>query len=137
MTQRTIRLNQLLLQEFSEELHTRWRTEAVRITFTGFDISPDLRAAILFYSVLGDINHRREATKLLKRILNPLKAEVFKRVPIKYTPEVRYVYDDSTERGVQLVNILDEVAHQDEERDRRRAEANAAAAAKPAPESAQ
>jgi ribosome-binding factor A len=69
--------------------------------------------------VLGDENDRREATKLLKRVLNPLKAEVFKRVPIKYTPEVRLNYDDSPARGVQLVNLLDAVAQEDEARDRR------------------
>ena len=119
MSQRTVRLNQLLLQEFSAELHSRWRTEAVRITLTGFDISPDLRNAVLYYAVLGGTDERKNAAKLLKRVLNTLKAEVFKRVPIKYTPDIRFIYDNSSERGVKLVSVLDEIAHQDEERERK------------------
>lgn len=117
MSQRTTRLNQLLLREFSEELHTRWRTESVRITLTGFDISPDLRQAVVYYSVIGDTAERDQAQRLLKRVLNPLKAEVFKRVQIKYTPNLRFVFDDAPARGVRLIDVLDEVAREDAERD--------------------
>ncbi|MDR2862739.1 MAG: ribosome-binding factor A [Puniceicoccales bacterium] len=119
MSQRTIRLDQLLLQEFSHELHTRWRSEAVRITLTGVNIADDLRQATIYFSVLGDDAVRAEAVKLLKRIRNPLKAEVFKRVQIKYTPALRFAHDDSSGRGAQLLNALDRVAQEDAVRDAR------------------
>ncbi|MDR2982615.1 MAG: 30S ribosome-binding factor RbfA [Puniceicoccales bacterium] len=119
MTQRTTRINQLLQREFSEVLHSRWRSEAVRITITGVDISPDLRQAIVFYSVIGDDTDKADARRLLKKVSKPLKAEVFKRVQIKYTPDLRFAYDDSSARGVNLISVLDEVAEEDKERDSR------------------
>lgn len=130
MPQRTVRLNQLLLQEFSEELHTRWRTEAVRITFTGFDISHDLRNATLHYSVIGGEADQKAARQLLKRVRNPLKAAVFGRVKIKYTPILRLAYDESAAQGVRLMGILDEIARADAGRD---ADAGRPPAANPAP----
>ncbi|MDR2513291.1 MAG: ribosome-binding factor A [Puniceicoccales bacterium] len=113
MSQRTIRLNQLLLQEFSEQLHARWRTESTCITFTGVEISPDLHNAVVYFSVVGDADERRRAQIFLQRILKTLKAAVFNRVRIKYTPSVRFAYDSSPERGSRLINALDAVARED------------------------
>jgi len=121
MSQRTTRINQLLLREFSEELHSRWRNESVRITLTSFSISDDLRTAHLGYSVIGDAGDRHLASQLLRRILKPLITEVFHRVKIKYTPEIRLFYDDAPERGVHLINIMDTVAREDAARAERHA----------------
>ncbi|MDR0535895.1 MAG: ribosome-binding factor A [Puniceicoccales bacterium] len=122
MSQRTIRINQLLLREFSEELHTRWRQESVRVTFTRFDISDDLRNAVLAYTVVGGKDDVAAARQLLHRVMCPMKAAIFKRVPIKYTPEIRLVYDKSPERGASLLDVLDAVAREDAARDARHAE---------------
>ena len=122
MAQRTTRINQLLQREFSEVLHTRWRSESVRITISGVDISPDLRQASVFYSVIGDAEEKQAARKLLTKVRNPLKAEVFKRVQIKYTPEVRFIYDESLARGVGLIDVLDQVAEEDRQREKRSAD---------------
>ena len=113
MSQRTIRLNQLLLQEFSGELHTRWRGDAVCITLTGVSVSPDLRQATVFYSVVGDGAARQRADALLRRVLVPLKKAVFARVVVKFTPAVRFVYDEAPARGARLVDVLDAVARED------------------------
>jgi ribosome-binding factor A len=113
MSQRTIRLGQLLLQEFSGELHTRWRGESVCITLTGVGVSPDLRQATVYYSVVGDGAARARAGALLRRVLVPLKREVFRRVALKFTPGVRFVYDEAPARGARLVDVLDAVARED------------------------
>ncbi|MDR3228788.1 MAG: ribosome-binding factor A [Puniceicoccales bacterium] len=116
MSQRTTRVNQLLLRELSEELHTRWRSEAVRITFTSVEISDDLRNAIVRYAVLGDAEVTKKAGQFLRRIQKVLKAEVFRRVKIKYTPELRFIHDPSAERGAHLLGIMDTVAREDARR---------------------
>jgi ribosome-binding factor A len=116
MPERTTRVNQLLLREFSEELHTRWRAESVRVTLTGVSISPDLRDAVVSFSVLGDIEERRQASRFLRRIAQALKTQVFQRVKIKYTPALRFVYDEAPERGSHLINVMDAVAREDAQR---------------------
>ncbi|MDR2844684.1 MAG: ribosome-binding factor A [Puniceicoccales bacterium] len=113
MSQRTLRLNQLLHRAFSEHLHTRWRDDAAAITITGVEISPDLHNATLYYSAIGDAAARERAQRFLTRVLNPLKSEVFKQVQIKYTPHLHIAYDESPARGTHLIDILDSVARED------------------------
>ena len=119
MAQRTVRVNELLQREISDILHTEWRGEAVRITITAVDISPDLRNAIVFYSVVGTPEDRKEARKLLGKVVNRIRAEVARRIVLKYNPEYKFVYDDSSARGVSIIDTLDKVAEQDKSRDRK------------------
>ncbi len=119
MSQRTGRINELLQREISDILHSRYRQDAVRITITGADISPDLRNAIIHYSVIGDEAEKEKAKKLFKKAGKVLKTETFKRIQIKYTPEMRFLYDDSPARGTLLIDALDKTAQEDAERDER------------------
>ena len=53
MSNRTLRINELVQREISAYLHTRYQSEAVRITITSVRVSPDLHEGRVFYSVLG------------------------------------------------------------------------------------
>jgi ribosome-binding factor A len=54
MGNRNLRVSELIKREISDILHTHMRAEAVMITITGVDVSPDHRNAEVFFSVLGD-----------------------------------------------------------------------------------
>lgn len=119
MSQRTVRINELLRHEISEQLHSRWRGESVRITITAVEISPDLRDARIFYAVLGGNEEKAAARRLLERAMKTLRMEVAKRVILKYTPAYRFIEDRGAEQGVSLLNRLDEIAAEDAARDAR------------------
>lgn len=119
MAQRTVRVNELLQREVSDVLHTQWRDESVRITITACDISPDLRNLIVFYSVIGTDDDKRAARKLINKASKGIRAEVGRRVTLKYNPEYKFMYDDSGARGVSLIDTLDKVAETDRARERR------------------
>jgi len=106
---RVLRINELLLHELSDLLHTRYRERAVSITFTEVDVTPDLRAARVYYTVLGDPRIRRLADELLDEIKGELRKRVFKRVTLKYTPALSFHFDDSLVRGNRTLAILDEL----------------------------
>ena len=117
MSQRTIRVNELLRLEISEQLHSRWRSESVRITITDVEISPDLHDARIFYSVLGNDEEKSTARRFLERVSKTLRMEVSKRVILKYTPTYRFIEDIGMEHGVDVLNLLDRVAEEDRARD--------------------
>lgn len=117
MSQRTVRVNELLRLEISEQLHRRWPTESVRITITAVDISPDLREARIFYSVIGGKDERAAARRLFERAAKTLRMEVSKRVILKYTPAYRFVEDKGVAHGVSVIDLLDQVAAEDAARD--------------------
>lgn len=125
MSQRTERINELLRREISDQLHSRWRSESVRITVTAVEISTDLRDARIFYAVLGGNDEKTAARHFLARIVKTLRMSVAKRVILKYTPAYRFVEDRGAEEGVALLNRLDEIAAEDAARDARYGNADA------------
>jgi len=103
------RINELILRELSNVLHTRFRDVATGITFTEVSVLPDLRSAHVYYAVLGDAMARHEADKFLEEIKGELRTRVFKQVILKYTPALSFHYDDSMIRGNRTLAILDEL----------------------------
>lgn len=126
MAQRTVRVNELLQREISDILHTEWRAESVRLTITAVDVAPDLRTSVVYYSVVGTEEDRKSARKLLGKNVNRIRAEVARRIVLKYNPEYKFVYDDSSARGVSLIDTLNKIDEADKARD-----ANWAAGKKP------
>jgi ribosome-binding factor A len=53
MSKRTVRINELMMQEISDIIHTKWRSETICVTITGVSVSPDLRNASINYSMVG------------------------------------------------------------------------------------
>ena len=106
---RVHRINELLLRELSDLLHTRFRERAVNITFTDVDVTPDLRAARVYYTVFGNEQVRHAADELLAEIKGEMRTRVFKRVILKYTPALSFHFDDSLVRGNRTLAILDDL----------------------------
>jgi ribosome-binding factor A len=111
---RVIRVNELVMRELSDLLHTRFRDRAVGITVTEVDVTQDLRSARVYYSVLGDARAKIEAQALLSEIKHELKSRMSKRVVLKYTPALEFVYDEAQERGSRTLAILDQLAQRGE-----------------------
>lgn len=115
MSQRITRVNELVKREISQILHTQYRDEAVYITVTDVSISPDLRTARVFYSVLGDPIKTREAGKFLAKYKTEIKRQLGKAITIKYLPHLEFVLDPSIERGIKLIDLMDELEPFDDE----------------------
>ncbi|HTB64181.1 MAG TPA: 30S ribosome-binding factor RbfA [Opitutales bacterium] len=111
---RVVRINELLLRELSDLLHTRFRERAVGITVTEVDVTPDLRTARVYYSVLGDAMAKHDAAEFFSEVKGELRTRVFKKVTLKYTPALSFHFDDSTVRGNRTLAILDELDAQGE-----------------------
>ncbi len=109
MAKRKIRVNELLKREVSDLLHTRYRSDAVYITITGVDVSPDLRTGVVLYSVLGDDNRKLEARAFLASVQDEIARELPRRVILKYFPKLTYQYDESLEQGHRVLELLDEL----------------------------
>lgn len=117
MGQRKIRVGELVLHELSGLLHSRWRSESVAITLTEADISPDLKNARVYYSVLGDRENVAKAGRLLASIKKELRQMLGKKVILKYTPELHFIFDSSAERAMRLLATMDELEAEERQAD--------------------
>lgn len=113
MSDRTIRVGELILRQLSESLHSRWRSESVGITLTHVDVAPDLRKATVFYSAIGSRKQVAEAGRFLARINRELKALMVKKIVLKNTPALEFVYDYSIERGSRVLDIIEELEREE------------------------
>jgi len=109
MSKRISRVNELLQRELSEQLRQRYRSQAVKITISEVETSPDLRNATIFYSVLGDESDLRDARKLFRKVGKDLRQQVSQRITLKYFPNFEFVYDPSMERGSHILDLLDQL----------------------------
>lgn len=109
MTQRTVRVNELVRREIGEILRTRYQTQSVMITITGVDVMPDLRQARIYYSVLGDNANVIEAEAFFHANHKEIRRELSRRIVLKYLPRLDFVHDTSLERGDQLNRLIDEL----------------------------
>ena len=66
MSNRTIRVNELIQRELGDILHRRYQSETVAITITEVRVAPDLRDARLFVSVIGNDEVVKQKLRWLK-----------------------------------------------------------------------
>ena len=78
------------------------------VTVTSVDTSPDLRHARVYVSVLGDEKVRRRSMDGLASAHGYLQKRVAGELRIKHTPTLEFLYDDSTDRGMRIAELLEE-----------------------------
>ncbi len=109
MKHRLLRVNELLKRELSTIITRDVRIENALVTVNSVDVTPDLKSAHVFVSVLGKASHKGVVAELeSQRVL--LQAEMAKHVVLKYTPHLNFHLDNSTERGVRIIKLLEEIA---------------------------
>jgi ribosome-binding factor A len=111
MSNRTLRVNELVQREISDILRKHYQSEAVTMTITEVRVAPDLREARVFVSVIGDEDFAEAKLAWLRGIAGAIRAEVGRRIILKYLPRFEYVLDRSAARGARILQVLDEIEH--------------------------
>lgn len=107
MSQRLDRINEVLRREISTVLQRDFEFRDCLVTISGVEITQDLREAKVFVSVLG--GHTGSVLEKLSQKRAMIQSRIAKRVVLRCTPILSFRIDSSAERGVEMVNILDEV----------------------------
>lgn len=79
------------------------------ITITGVKVSPDLRVARVFYSMLGTDKEREETQKGLDAAKGYVRREVTSAVNLRVSPEIFFSFDESVGEGDKIDRLLREV----------------------------
>jgi ribosome-binding factor A len=111
MKHRLLRVNEVVKRELSTIITREMRFDNVLVTLNQVDVTPDLKNAHVFVSVLGKGNHKAVITKLEANRTH-LQSEMSKHVVLKYTPHLNFHLDDSIERGDRVFKILQEIEPQ-------------------------
>jgi ribosome-binding factor A len=78
------------------------------VTVTDVKTSPDLRAARVFVSVLGDDAARADSLAALTSAHGLLQGRIASQLSLKRTPRLEFVYDSTTDRALRVDSLLRE-----------------------------
>ena len=109
MSQRLSRVNELLKREISTCIEKSIEFPNTLVTVHDVDTAPDLKAAKVFIGVIGEEGEIDRVIKKLNSKHGFIQSVVMKRVVLRNTPRLTFVADDSVERGVRVLNILEEL----------------------------
>ena len=79
------------------------------VTVTHVAVTPDLRFAKVFVSVIGDRHVAKQSMDALNSAAKFIRHEVGESVDLRYTPELSFVEDRTTERAIAVTETLERV----------------------------
>ena len=109
MSNRIVRINELVQREISDILRRRHAAEAVAITITEVRVAPDLRDGRVFVAIVGDAATVADRFRWLQGKAPEIRRELARRIVLKFLPHLTYVLDQSSDRVARLLHALDEV----------------------------
>ncbi len=77
------------------------------VTLTDVKLSPDMRYAVAYVTVLGT-EEREESLAALNHAVPFLRRVLARRAGLRHTPQLRFVTDEAVERGTRLEQLFEE-----------------------------
>jgi ribosome-binding factor A len=107
MSRRLDRVNELLRREIGNVIQKDYEWHGKLVTVAEVEVTQDLKEGKVWTSVLG--GDAGPVIDRLNRDHGAIQSKVMKRVVLKSTPVLRFHHDASAVRGVEIVNLLEEV----------------------------
>ncbi len=109
MSNRIVRINELVQREISDILRQRYTAESVAITVSEVRISPDLRDGRVFVAIIGGQATVTERFRWIQKKAPDIREELSKRIVLKFLPRMTYVLDKSSDRVARLLSAMDAI----------------------------
>ncbi len=111
-THRLERVNQLIRQELSELLQRETKDPRLSgyISINSVNTTPDLRYAKVLVSCVCEESQKKEILDALSHSSGFFRSVMAKHLKMRRVPELHFSWDESIERGSQLLELIDKVA---------------------------
>ena len=109
MKHRLERVNELIKRELGELVTRQCQFTAKLVTIQQVDVTPDLKHAHVFVSVIGTTEEQHAAVATLHAARPDLQRALSKRVVLKFTPHLHFKLDLASERGDRVLHILEDL----------------------------
>lgn len=102
------RVNEAVRQVLSDAITQDLKDPRVGfVTVTAVDVSPDLRHARVYVSVLGDASDKEDSLDGLGAAHGYLQRRIASELRLKHTPTLNFAIDESIERGMRISELID------------------------------
>jgi len=79
------------------------------ISVNDVDVAGDLKSAVVFISIFGNADQQKRGIQMLNEHRIRIQGLVARDVVLKYTPTLKFVFDDSIVRGNRVLQIMEEL----------------------------
>lgn len=110
MTLRNERVRKELMREISDILQKEIRGLAGVVSIIDVEVSHDNSYAKVFYSVFGSDEQKETTKAVIEQSKSKIRYEVGRRIRLRLTPELRFIYDESIERGSKVTELIDKIS---------------------------
>ncbi len=112
-SRRQRQIGELLHEEISQLLQREVKDPRLGfVTVTGVDVSPDLRQARVYVTVLGDEAEAKSALAGLASAAGYFRSILRHSLSLRYIPELTFKIDTSLEQGMRIEALLDKIEHE-------------------------
>lgn len=94
-------------REISFIINTRIKDPRIGfITITDARLSADGKYLDVYLSIMGKRSETDKSLEALKKCSGFIKKNLSERIKLKNVPELKFIYDDSIDRGMKITEIL-------------------------------
>ncbi len=79
------------------------------ITINAVRVSPDLKIASIYYTVLGDEEQKDKSKRALERSKGFIRNELKPSIKSRWLPELRFFYDETIEHAHKINKLLNKI----------------------------
>lgn len=107
---RAERLAVLIKEELGAILQKDLKDPRIGFTsITNVRVSKDISHAKIYVSIFGDQEQQAATMKGLESAKGFIRTELGKRIRLRYTPEIHFVFDNSLEEGAKVLSLINQM----------------------------
>ena len=112
MSLRNERVRKTLMKEIADIIQKDVRDARIGgvISITDIELSHDNSYAKVYYSVFAPEDKKEQTIHALEENKSKIRYELGKRIRLRLTPDLRFIPDDSLERGSKVTDIIDKIS---------------------------
>ena len=110
MSLRNERVRKELMRDISEIIHREIRGLEGVVSIVDIEVSHDNSFAKVVYSVLGSPEQIEKDKEVIEKNTGRIRYEVGKRIRLRVTPELKFVYSDGLEQGSRVLDLIEKIS---------------------------
>ena len=112
MSLRNERVRKTLMKEIADIIQRELKDSRIHgvVSITDIEMAHDNSFAKVYYSVLATDSEKENTIKAITDNTSKIRYEVGKRIRLRLTPELRFIPDDSLERGANVTDLINKIS---------------------------
>ncbi len=111
MSLRNERVRKELMRDISEIIRKEVRGIEGVLSIVDVEVSHDNSYAKVYYSVLGSPEQIEKDKEIIEKNTGKVRYEVGRRIRLRLTPEIKFVYSDGLEQGSKVLDLINKISN--------------------------